>query len=338
LVTTGDPNGVNPGALNDPTTHVLLGDQNLNYGTVSGLRATVGGWLCASETFGLEGSGFVLARRATHFTAMSSANDQPFLAIPINNAVPIALPGGGTLPAGEVGFPHSVPGVATGISSYSSSSLWGAEADGLVKLYHGPQFHADLLAGFRYLDLLEKLGLTFSGTVPGLPGVASLDDAFQTRNQFYGAQIGVQSGYCCGKFTFDVAAKVAFGSTFERVGVAGTKTVTATGLGAFTLTAPGGIFAEPSNIGQQTNNVFSVLPEVSLQAGFRVTEHLRAFIGYDFLFISDVVRPGNQIDRTINLTQLSGFPPAVPPARPMPLMHGSDFWAQGVTLGLELRF
>jgi hypothetical protein len=60
------------------------------------------------------------------------------------------------------------------------------------------------------------------------------------------------------------------------------------------------------------------------------------------MYWSQVVRPGSQIDRNINLSQsvilgntngiLTG------PASPMPLFNRTDFWAQGLSVGFELRF
>ena len=55
-------------------------------------------------------------------------------------------------------------------------------------------------------------------------------------------------------------------------------------------------------------------------------------------------RPGEQIDRTINPTQNASFgaPPLprtlVGPARPGFSFAGSDFWAQGVNVGVTVRF
>jgi len=55
-----------------------------------------------------------------------------------------------------------------------------------------------------------------------------------------------------------------------------------------------------------------------------------------------VLRPGDQIDRGINVAQtvqgaIAGTA-ATPGARPAVSLVGSDFWAQGVNLGLEFRY
>ena len=49
-----------------------------------------------------------------------------------------------------------------------------------------------------------------------------------------------------------------------------------------------------------TNDAFAVLPEVGLNVGVYVTEKVRVFAGYSFLYWSDVVRPGDQVSRAIN--------------------------------------
>ena len=66
-------------------------------------------------------------------------------------------------------------------------------------------------------------------------------------------------------------------------------------------------------------------------------------MGYQFLYINNVARPGEQIDRVINTSQgpaFTGDPSQtlVGPARPMYLGAQSDFWAQGARVGLEFRY
>jgi hypothetical protein len=103
----------------------------------------------------------------------------------------------------------------------------------------------------------------------------------------------------------------------------------------------GGLLAERSNIGSFHRDRFSVVPEVDLKVGYQLTDHVKVFAGYDFLYWSSVVRPGQQIDRTIDETLIPNFNSGATPAgqnRPMVLFRESDFWAQGLTLGLEFRY
>lgn len=72
-----------------------------------------------------------------------------------------------------------------------------------------------------------------------------------------------------------------------------------------------------------------------------MTDHLRAYVGYSLLYWSDVVRPGDQIDRGINTTQLptlGGQGTLTGPRRPAFSFQDSDFWAQGINFGVQLRF
>jgi hypothetical protein len=67
------------------------------------------------------------------------------------------------------------------------------------------------------------------------------------------------------------------------------------------------------------------------------------FAGYEILYWNRVVRPGDQIDHNVNLSQNAVLDPKgvgtlVGPAQPAPLFNRSDFWAQGINLGLEYRY
>jgi hypothetical protein len=328
LITVGNPAGVNPGALNDPTTGVLFAGGNQGFDGLSGMRITVGGWLERCQTFGLEGSIFFLERGSNSLGVRSDPTGASILAVPAFNA---DLPG-------EVAVPV-IPGGAVVISN--NVRVWGAEINGVFNLLHNDCYHGQVLLGFRYFELEENLNLTTTTDAalgfPGipLPGVMSLTDNFQTRNQFYGGQIGAKVGGKWGCFTADVISKVALGSMQETVNISGVKTAN---FGTFIATAPGGIFAQPSNIGKRTQSEFAVIPELQLQLGYEITQHFRVFAGYNLIYVSNVVRPGDQIDRTVSFNQLAGLPPTSTPARPLPLFNTTDFWVHGVNFGLEFRW
>ena len=97
------------------------------------------------------------------------------------------------------------------------------------------------------------------------------------------------------------------------------------------------MLALPSNMGSFSQTRFAVVPEVALKLGYQVTSQLRIHAGYDFLYWSNVVRPGNVIDTGINPTQIPPGPIAGV-SRPLPRLDGSDFWAQGVNLGAVFTF
>ena len=122
--------------------------------------------------------------------------------------------------------------------------------------------------------------------------------------------------------------------------VAGSSSLVIGGVPAVTL--PGGIFALPTNIGRFSGDDFAVVPEVTVKLGWRLTGNLGVFAGYNFLYWSRVIRPGNQIDRAVNDTLIptsNVFGAAEGDlSRPARLFNTSDFWAHGVSFGVELRF
>lgn len=94
-------------------------------------------------------------------------------------------------------------------------------------------------------------------------------------------------------------------------------------------------------MGQQTRNTFAVVPEVQLQAGYRLQNGVRFFVGYDFLYVSNVLRPGDQIDTTLNLTSNPALAPGTTltgAARPSATFNSSSLWAQGVNIGASFQF
>src|SRR5262249_23740520 len=68
----------------------------------------------------------------------------------------------------------------------------------------------------------------------------------------------------------------------------------------------GGLLTGPGNIGSSTTGRFSVVPEVGMNLGYYVTDWMRLSVGYNFLYWSGVARPGEQIDRRVNLNNAFG--------------------------------
>ena len=82
-----------------------------------------------------------------------------------------------------------------------------------------------------------------------------------------------------------------------------------------------------------------VVPSGQVRLGVQLTERARAYVGYDFLYVSNVVRSGDQIDLRVNTNQIApsqglGNGAAVP----APTGRRTDFWAHGASIGLEFRF
>ncbi len=358
LVTTGPFNpdtfvpGVTPtpAALPSPGTAVLFGGQDLSLGSFSGLRLQGGIDLTGDRSLAVEGSGFLLEQRSRFFAASSNPAGVPFLAIPVIDSATSRETSVATSFADDSA--NLFGGLRGGVVAETTTRLRGAEANLSSLVLRRDALLATALAGFRYLSLKESLSLGedftpigqpldagFLGGPVGLGQSVTALNRFETQNQFYGGQLGARLEYLSGPFSAGLAAKVALGDTSQRINVYGNSTLYTPGQAP--VTAIGGVLALPSNIGRRDSRSFSVVPEVGLNLGLQLTPHLRATVGYTFLYWTDVVRPGNQIDRVVDRTTvptLEQFVPGVTGTRPAPLRAQSDFWAQGVAFGLELSF
>jgi hypothetical protein len=332
LVTTGSADDARPGALGQPGTVTLFGGTLENEWHYGG-RLTIGYWLSNDHLLGLEGSLLYLGRRSSQFQTASAGTS--LVTIPVLNAAT------GTEDTVFLAAPGGPSGAAT---ASLSNRMWGAEANFRSEVHQGRHYRVFVLFGFRYLELLEDLGLaTSEAGAPGVvaPSITRLTstDRFDTGNYFYGGQVGGQVEYWMGRLFAGGLLKVALGDNRQVVGINGNTLVT--GTSGLVTAHPGGIFALPSNIGRYGRDEFAVVPEVGLTLGFQVSCHLRASVGYNFLYLSNVVRPGDQIDRAINPTQflpILGAGTATGPALPAFHFKNTDFWAHGANVSLEFRF
>jgi len=257
-----------------------------------------------------------------------------------------------------IAFPGLLAG---GVNVSAFSKLKGCEANAICNwkccpgcdngcYYQGGRL--DLLAGVRYLYLHEGLTVTEGITVPaGLPVIGAfpnlgglplvggdrfaVEDRFRTENRFYGGQVGVRGEYDFGNGLFvNATGKLAFGVMQQSVDIRGTTAVVTP---AGTAVAPGGLLAQTTNMGHYDRDRSAAISELNLNIGYQVDRNIRVFAGYTYLYVTNVVRPGDAVDFTINSTRVpTSLVPAAGAARPAFVFRDSDFWAQGLSLGVEV--
>ena len=327
---------VSNGLLSQPGTQVIMGGNDIDLGRHNGVRLTLGYWLTDDHAWGVEAGGFYLPTVTSRQTVSSSgAPGSTHLVVPFFDPTRNAEAFSDISSAGEFS------GTAT---QRLKSRVWGAEGNVVMSLANPGPWRLDLLGGIRYLNLSE--GFSFATSSPDLPPgsttVFQTKDVFDANNDFYGGQIGLRGRYLWGRFIADATLKVAVGAMRQHVDVAGTFTSNFFNP-PIVQTFTGGLFAQSTNIGSHSRNVIAVVPEAGVNVGFRLTDWASVVLGYSFLYASNVVRPGNQIDRVINPTQsgaisLNNPATLVGAARPAFKFQGSDFWAHGLNAGLAFNF
>jgi hypothetical protein len=342
LATTSlDPNGL--GFLGQPGTAVLLGDQDFIGSNRQGFRVRGGLWLDDCGSCGIDGSLFVLFRR----TADAAFNSSQFGVITRPIFSPNIIPGIGFV--GETGEAVTVPNVLTGgLSAHAESFMWGADLNIRHCLCSGCDWRVMGFAGYRFLYLEEEVSIQEDILVVGTsPRVVVPDpvgttivvrDTFEVENQFHGGQVGVTYERRRGRWDVDARASIAMGVTHQELDIDGFQVRTRPGQAPMTFR--GGLLAAGPNLGSFTRDRFSVVPEFTFNLGYWLTPNFKAFVGYNLLYWTDVLRAGEQIDRVVDLTFVPNAPPAIPSGqqRPAALFNQSDLWVTGVQFGVEYRW
>ena len=326
LATTGSTTG--RGVLGAPDTQVLYGDEALLDDSLFGGRFRIGSWLNTCQTAGFEVSYLRLEEGGDGFSASNA--DYAVLARPIFN----------TSTSAQDALNIALPGLTSGSLQIDAESQFDAlDATLLLNISQHRGGRCDFVIGYRRLELADSL--TASQSTLSLAGPTSgtafnATDRFSTRNTFNGGLFGMRFKNqlnCC--WSLESSIGVALGGVERRASVGGSTTATSTG-NVVTTTA-GGLLAQPTNIGDYSENDFSASYEVGVKLKRRLTERCDLTVGYTYLAWNDVYRVGDQINTNVNPTQLGGGT-LVGSATPNFPGDSSSYWAQGINLGLEATF
>jgi hypothetical protein len=327
-----------PASLADPvTTPVPVLSGSFGQTLHGGARFSGGWWFSDDQRRGIDTRFLFLFRNGTGFTTNSA--QFPVLGRPFFNV---------NDPVGPLTDVIGAPGRSSGgLAVHLDNSLWGAEVNYRRFLAGNPCFRLDGLVGYRYLNFSETLTITETGIVDpnnpmlaaGRAPFATATDRFRTENNFHGGQVGLTAEARRGRWFVNGRGSIAFGTVFQTAEIAGGQTQAFPNgtAGQFA----GGLLALPgANIGTFNQSKFAVLPEVGLNLGYHVTPNMRVFVGYNFLYLSSVLRPANVIDPMVDASRVPNFLPNPAPVlagvpRPSPQFNTTDFWAQGISFGLQ---
>ena len=361
LLSTGPTSNIEGLLLNSQTT-ILYGapfapatggNDTQDFKLFSGSRIVAGYWMDDTHRLAVEGGGFLLQGRTATFNSQASSTDAQGKRIPVYTSpykpsgMCAPAEGDGTatclVPRGEDGVPVSIPGELSGsVTVKNSLQLWGLEANGVMNFYRTPSLELSAVTGFRYINLSE--GFDMTSTIVGASGSSFArqsgftNDTFNTQNQFFGGTLGLRGRYSYDRWSLETTGRIALGVNHQTLYVAGNYKDYYSML-PFS-SGPYGVFAMPSNEGRRSQNAFAVVPEFQTKLGFDITPTIRLTVGYDFMYLSNVIRPTDQIDRNIpkGQTYQQDTTQADSTTVPARLFKATDFYAQGLNVGLSARF
>jgi hypothetical protein len=321
---------------------VLFSGSNLDSQDRWGGRLTLGANM--NDEWGAEMVYFQLERKGAIFTAGAGNIVEGFT----NGLSNLVLDGLGGAVEEPTVFDPSVQAV---IEGRSESRLLGFE--GLLK-HHAftvGQKRVSCLFGGRFLELEEAkslaqiLGISDpvfvgSGTsaldfVPGVTNFTTLLGDYSARNRFYGFTVGARVEGDWSRFFYNATGKVSAGAVQQELDV---------NEFVFSSEVPGGeipitTYPNPTVIHENRTRMAFVL-EGTLNAGFRVTESLSIYAGYNVIVVSKIARPIEGSDLTSggdgSITLNPGG--SVNRANQFSQFGEQRFYAHGLNLGMEFRF
>ena len=326
--------------IGEPNTRTLFGGSKINDNYQNGFRTRGGFWFSPSHALGIEADYYQLFEAKTHFAA-TSLNGNTIIGRPFFDIT------NGRETAELVSFPGLVAGT-TGLNSASNFKSFGVRGRGNVCGPTDPcqamvidgfgRDKIEWLLGYRYANLADDLSITenLTSLLPAAPGTVAVRDSFSTENQFHGFELGAVYEASFERLWIESIAKVAIGNNRQRVSIGGSTDLTEAGI---TDHFNGGILAQRTNSGTFSRDELAVIPELGATLGVRITPRLSLTVGYTFVYFSNVVRAGDQIDTDLNPNL---FPEEANPftgaLRPRFAFHETDFWTHGISFGGDFRF
>lgn len=328
---------VSDGVLGQPGTNVLHGGGGIDDNYRPGARVTIGTWRDNLQERGIE---------LTWFSLGDGPNSGNYYAQSLGDPPPMNLMRPFYNPVQEqddvlfIAFPHQVDGDVQVLTNSEMHSLAFSVRQALAGS-GGNRFY--VVGGYRYLRFRESLTVRTNTTVTDPFGAYAIGttfnavDAFGATNDFHGGDIGLSMQFQRGDWTLDVLSKIAFGNMRQKVAIDGVTVITVPD--QVPLVGAGSLLALPTNMGTSARNEFAMIPELNLNLSYQLTSRWSVAMGYSLLWITDVARTGNQIDTTVNPTQLpANGGVLLGPARPAPLLGQTSMWAQGVNLGVVFEY
>ncbi|MDG2384361.1 MAG: BBP7 family outer membrane beta-barrel protein [Pirellulaceae bacterium] len=330
LVTTSPDGTASPdaGVLGFSSTTTLAGNETLFNSLQPGGRLTGGWWFDTDQISGIELQYFLIDGEEIDFRS-----DTPILARPYTNSLSDL----------EASVLSSYDGIVEGeIQARVDMAFSGASALYRRALSTGCYHRIDALCGYRYARLCDSLRVNeeltsleaASGFESGL-GISRFD-RFRAENDFHGGEVGLVGRWQRGCWSWELLGKTALGNSRQDILIdGGTTTVNNSVDPSETVEYAGGVLAQPSNLGSYAKDDLAFVSEIGISAQYDFSCQLRASVGYTFMYWSDVSRVLDHVSPEVDPDQI---PPTTVSGASTFRFITDDFWAQGLTAGIEYQF
>lgn len=329
------------GVLGLPTTDTIFGRDRISDDLRIGGRVRGGIWLNECRKYGLEADFFYLGDDDDNIRATSDAGD--LFARPFYNTNPAVMAQDAELLV--------APNIASSVFQIDSSSqIYSVAPNFRWNLYccestncccEQNSTRLDFLVGYRYFRFREAITLSESFEPAGafyVPGTTiEFHDAYEVENNFNGAELGLNYMTQRCRWVLDMTAKLGLGNVRSTCSIDGHSRVVVPGI--FDQTMTGGFLTAGSRLGTFESDSFAVLPQAEVRLGYCVMSSLRFHVGYNFMFLDNVVRPGSLISTQVDSDDfLVDATPAADDLGPDKDAIEQGVWLQGVNFGFTYNF
>lgn len=320
------------GVLSNSTTSSIFGNGLIDTEHRTGTRFRLQQILGDEGDFGSYFGAMYLANGSSPAIFSSDASGLPVLGRPFFNA------NDQVQDAQLVSYPDVLVGQ---VSVDTASELYAGDLGISRALLRDEDFDLDLHAGYRFLSFRDGLfvredlrSTDLGGFIP-LNTTFVVQDSLATLNQFHGGSLGATLKTHFKSWDLGMFTSVSLGGIQRKLKVSGSTDVTIPGLP--TDTYAGGLLALPTNIGSYQSTKFVAVPELRLFANRLLTQRLSLNFGYNFLLVPETWRAAEQVDYTINESQIGG---GTLTGLSRPTTHGSssDMWVQTLSIGLGYQW
>ena len=332
LVTTDNPaTPINSGpplftpialTLNSPTEQVLLGNEPIGGDRQAAGKVDLGWWLDSCRTQAIGFSAYGNEGAASLFNFVSNGSTP--LGRPFENSDPFVDAQDALIVA------HPLLRRSGSVGVRNGNEFLGGEVYYRSLLDSNHAYRIELLAGYRFNRIDDDLMID---TVirDQFQNQFFFLDLFDVNNTYNAGDLGLYGEFERGPFTLSLLGKIGAGNMNQRVAIRGFNSINNA------ASTPGGLLTQPTNIGVYERDVLVWSPEANIRLAYALTNHLSLSVGYTFMYWTAVAMAGDQIDTTVNATQLTGGTLIGSPD-PQFRFHNTDYWVQSVDVGFTWNY